>query len=669
MKSSIQPQIWKSVLKYSLFIPNPLVSIFQGFLMFFGLMVLTNQVQAKSKHYLGIKSKFHSAAGLVNLKDSLNKKNGLPLNSERALYYQMKSSLCVLANQNKIIPIRNVENLEIGYMGLGLNFSKAGQNIFLTSLRKYSPIHDFTGSSMDEGNFNSELRESLESLNLLIVGLHQNIGGSSQNLAISNEALNFLASLHHPKIVWAVFKGSSALYSIQNFENIILSNEDNEYSEKLAAETIFGAFSPEGTLDKTLSQKFKKGDGDHFPALDKIHSVLPEELGISSKILEKVDSIALNSIQRKVFPGCVILAMKDGKIFYEKAFGTHTYKDKTPTQVDDVFDLASVTKISSTLLGVMKVYEQGLIHLDSPLAHYLPDTRGTNKKDIILKDLLTHQSGLIPYIPFYVAAMKEKGIFEKDSSGIFTWRVADKMYERNNYFSETMWPRILESPLKNAGHFVYSDLSMYFMRAVLEKVSHEDLKTFVTNAFYKPLGLSTMGFNPRYRIPLNRIIPTEDDTLFRKQILIGDVHDPGAAMQNGVAGHAGLFSNANDLAVLGQMLLNQGQYGGRIYLRPETVKLFNTRPYPETNRRALGFDKPDMDPSKYQSVPAMASYDTFGHTGFTGTCIWVDPRNKLIFVFLSNRVNPDAGNNKITELSIRPKIHTVFYEALAQARE
>lgn len=396
----------------------------------------------------------------------------------------------------------------------------------------------------------------------------------------------------------------------------------------------------------------------------KIERVKPEAVGASSKILKKVDSIAKNSIKRKVFSGCVVLAMKDGKIFYEKAFGTHSYKDKTPTKITDVFDLASVTKVTSTLLGVMKAYEQGLIQLDSPLSYYLPETRNTNKKDIIIKDLLTHQAGLVPFIPFYLEALKEKGVFSKDSGGIFTWRVADGMFERNNYFSETIWPRILESPIKTPGKYVYSDLSMYFMRAVLEKVCHKDLKSLVTDEFYNPLGLTTTGFNPRSHIPLERLIPTENDTLFRKQELKGDVHDPGAAMQNGVAGHAGLFSDAEDLAVLCQMLLNNGEYEGKIYFKPETVQFFNTRPYPKTNRRALGWDKPDLDPSKYTSVPPLASYETFGHTGFTGTCIWVDPRNKLVFIFLSNRVNPDANNNKITELSIRPKIHTVFYEAL-----
>ncbi len=399
-----------------------------------------------------------------------------------------------------------------------------------------------------------------------------------------------------------------------------------------------------------------------------ITHVQPKDLGISSGILLKVDSIALDGIQKHAFPGCVILAAKDGKIFYEKAFGTHTYQDPSPTLVDDVFDLASVTKILSILLGTMKAYDQGLIHLDSPLSVYLPDLINTNKKNIILKELLAHQAGLVPFIPFYIKALKSPGVFNTDSSEVYSWRVANHLYQRNDYFASSIWPEILTSPIKTPGKMVYSDLSMYFIRAVIEKVLHEDLKTYVTNAFYKPLGLKSTGFNPRETIPLRRLIPTENDTLFRKQLLIGDVHDPGAAMQNGVGAHAGLFSSAEDLAVLGQLFLNNGEYGGRIYIKEETLNLFNTRPYPKTNRRGLGFDKPDFVYDKYPSVAKAASLQTFGHTGFTGTCIWMDPENHLLYIFLSNRICPDANNNLITKLSIRPKIHAVFYEALSSKK-
>jgi len=562
-----------------------------------------------------------------------------------------ENSIRVLRNSDGLLPLRNPQEKKIALIQVQSLGEEALNRTIFNTLSHYAQLDSFQIGKVESPELVESLKERIKTYNQQLVEIH--------GKTINSLTLGLLDKINNPNLILIIHAPKQTLSLFRNFSHIIWSDEVNEFTEQKSAEIIMGAGVPKG---------IKNTEGNSFAKLGRVSRVIPEEIGLDSRILDRVDSIALEAIKKKAFPGCVILAMKDGKIFYEKSFGTHTYTDNSPTRTNDVFDLASVTKISSTLPAVMKAYEQGLISLESPLSTYLPETRNTNKKDIRLIDLLTHQAGLVPFIPFYVQAIKENGVFSRDSNSLYSWRVADKMFERNNYFSEVMWPKILESPVKAPGKFVYSDLSMYFMRAVFEKVSHEDLKTYVTQVFYKPLGLTTMGFNPREKIPLNRLIPTEEDTLFRKQLLIGDVHDQGAAMQNGIAGHAGLFSDAQDLAVLGQLYLNEGTYGGRMYFRPETFRLFNKRPFPKTNRRALGFDKPDLNPEKYTSVPAMASSDTFGHTGFTGTCIWVDPKEKLVYVFLSNRVCPDAGNNKITEWSIRPKINTVFYEALKLAR-
>ncbi len=590
------------------------------------------------------------------------------MNSSKAVLLKeklVKASLTLLGNRNQILPLRNFEKEKMAVISLG----EIKNNTFQRTLNKFAKFDQYDAWIDADSKVYQNLEDSLKSYHTVVVGLHNLEKSNLDNYGIRQSTLEFIQHLHNPNIILVVFGNPYLLSNFQNIPNVLLAYEDHEIEERLSAEVLFGAISPSGKLSVKISNQFQRGDGITYPESGRLQYSIPEELGIHSQDLLKVDSIALEGIKKHAYPGCVVLAAKDGKVFYEKAFGTHTYQDKSPTLTSDVFDLASVTKITATLLGVMKVYEQGLISMDDPIIKYLPELENTNKKDIILKDLLTHQAGLVPFIPFYLDAMKDPTAFKSDSSEIYSYRVADHLFERNNYYRNTIWPKVLASPLKTPGKYVYSDLSMYLMRAVVEKVSLQDLKTLVANTFYLPLGLSTMGYNPRDHIPIQRIMPTENDLVFRKQLLIGDVHDPGAALQNGVGGHAGLFSNASDLAILGQMLLNQGQYAGRIYLRPETLKLFNTRPYPKTNRRGLGFDKPELDPEKYPALPKMVSSETFGHTGFTGTCIWIDPQNKLIYIFLSNRICPDVNNTALSSLSIRPKIQAAFYEALNKAQK
>jgi beta-N-acetylhexosaminidase len=393
-------------------------------------------------------------------------------------------------------------------------------------------------------------------------------------------------------------------------------------------------------------------------------------VGLDVVELNKIDSISIDAIAKGAAPGCVVMVVKDGKIAYHKSFGHTSHRSDEPVTMETIYDMASVTKICATTIAIMKLYEQGKIDLKSSLGTYLPWVRGTNKENLTLENILLHQAGLVAFIPFYKETINADGIpftkyYSTSKNDSFNIRVAQNLYMRNDW-RDTLYQRILQSPLERGGKYVYSDNDFIFLGKIVEAVSGKTLDTFVESEFYKPLGLTATGFNPRDRFPLNRVAPTEKEKYFRLQEIRGDVHDPGAAMFGGVAGHAGLFSDAYGIAVIMQMLLDGGVFNGKRYLQPETIDYFNAY-HSGISRRGLGFDKPEKDNDKRdEPYPCKtASPFTFGHTGFTGTCAWADPASKLVYVFLSNRVNPEGGDNKkLSSMNVRPKIHETIYRAM-----
>jgi CubicO group peptidase (beta-lactamase class C family) len=394
-------------------------------------------------------------------------------------------------------------------------------------------------------------------------------------------------------------------------------------------------------------------------SITRLKYTVPEELGINSSALKAIDDIAAEAIAEKAAPGAVVMVVLDGKVIYNKAFGTRTYTDKTPTKINDIYDLASVTKTSATTMAVMRLFEQEKLKLDTALGAYIPRARNTNKKDISVREVMLHQAGFVPFIPFYKNMLETD--YSRDSTAAYPTKAADNFYMRKSYFAEVMWPQMLNSNLDNRGKYIYSDLSMYFMKEMVERQSGKPIENYVLDQFYKPLGMTRAGFNPRLRFSKDEIIPTEDDQVFRKTLLEGYVHDQGAAMVGGVSGHAGLFSSSNDLAILYQMLLNKGTYGGDEFFKPSTVEMFTAK-QSDVSRRGLGFDR--WDPQSTKGYPSkLASSQTYGHTGYTGTCVWVDPKYNLVYIFLSNRVNPGVSS-KLLDLNIRSRIQDVIYEAL-----
>jgi CubicO group peptidase (beta-lactamase class C family) len=354
-----------------------------------------------------------------------------------------------------------------------------------------------------------------------------------------------------------------------------------------------------------------------------------------------------------------------------ESFGYHTYTSEIPVKNSDVYDLASITKIAASTITIMHLVDENKLDIDQQLQTYLPYLEGTNKGTINIREMMAHQSKLTPWIPFYKCTLKDKkpdtAIYSSAISEDFPVRVAEKMYIRKDY-KYIIYDSIIASPLLKTNGYKYSDLGFYFIPEILKNLENKPFDEYVSETFFKPLGLSTMGFQPRKRIPLDRITPTEKDTIFRKQLVHGDVHDQGAAMLGGISGHAGLFSDANDLGIIAQMLLQDGTYGGVKYLQPATIKEFTEWQFPlNDNRRGIGFDKPLPEYSAEGPCCKSASPLSYGHMGFTGTYAWIDPETQLIFVFLSNRVYPDAANNKLASMNLRPKIHQVFYDAIKKS--
>jgi len=386
--------------------------------------------------------------------------------------------------------------------------------------------------------------------------------------------------------------------------------------------------------------------------------------------LQVIDSIALDGIAKKAFPGCVVLAAYNGEILYNKAFGNYKYESSPAMTTESIFDLASVTKVSATTVSVMKLYEQGKLDLNKTIGDYLPWTKGSNKAGLLIKDILLHQAGLVPFIAFYtetidkVTGEPNPAIYADRSKPGFTVRVAENIYMRDDW-TDTMFSRILKSPLGPKNKYVYSDNDFIFLGKIVEQLSGMTLDKYAATTFYQPMGMATTGFKPLNRFPVDKIVPTETEKHFRRQTMQGDVHDEGASMFGGVAGHAGLFSNAYDLSMLYQMLLNGGEFNGERYLKPETIKLF-TAYNSSISRRGFGFDKPEKDNiiTKEPYPSALASPETFGHTGFTGTCVWVDPKYGIVYVFLSNRVYPTRDNGKLSNMRIRAKIQDAIYKAI-----
>ena len=503
----------------------------------------------------------------------------------------------------------------------------------------------------------------------VIIGIHNYKRVPANNFGISPFAIDLVKQLQEQTNSSTFVFGNP--YAIKNFcgaKNLVACYEDDAITQNAAADLLQGKIYAKGKLPVTVCEAYPYGTGV-MTAIPSLPAVSPATVGLDSMQLNKIDSVANLAISKGATPGCVVLVVKDGKIAYNKAFGHYSYDSLVTTNTSSVYDMASVTKICATTISIMKLYEQGKINLKKNLGYYLPRVKGTSKGKLLIENILLHQAGLKAFIPFYKETIDSEGkplpdFYSTHSSDSFSIRVADNLFIRKDW-QDTLYKRILMSPVAAGKKYVYSDNDFIYLGKVVEAISGMPLNEFVKKEFYAPLGLTTAGFKPRAYLPLNQIAPTENENIFRKQLMQGDVHDPGAAMFGGVAGHAGLFSNAYDIAVIMQMLLNGGKMNGKQYLKKTTIDLF-TAYHSKKSRRGYGFDKPEKDnktrPDPYPCIAA--SPLSFGHTGFTGTCTWADPAKKLVYVFLSNRVNPSSDNTLLLKMNIRSTIQDIIYQSI-----
>jgi beta-N-acetylhexosaminidase len=555
----------------------------------------------------------------------------------------------------------------IAYIGMGLT----GENAFSRRMREdYAADVYLFDYNLDSAKAAAALELLSRRYDALVIGLHNYARFPARNFLISDPAAWLLRILQQKeRSVTFVFGNPYAIRNSCDARVMVACYEDDSTTQEVAADLLNGKFTARGHLPVSVCQAYKAGTGIVGP-YRALPLADPSELGMDAMQLQKIDAICEEAIAKQAAPGCVVLVARNGRIAYEKAFGYMTYDKKEPVYTETLYDMASCTKICATTMAVMKLYDEGRIDLQKTLGDYLPWVRGSDKDSLRLWDILLHQAGLVPDVVFYkevVDSTKDQnpmpGIFAQQPDSLHGVRVAENLYLRNDW-RDTMELRIVQSRL-GPKKYSYSDNDFIFLGLIVQAITGTPLDQYVRETYYNPLGMGSTGFKPRERFPLGRIAPTAREPIFRHQLLQGDVHDPGAAMFGGVAGHAGLFSDVYDLAVLEQMLLDGGIFNGQTYLKKSTIDYF-TAYHSDISRRALGFDKPEKDNAKLkQPYPCLsASPETFGHTGFTGTCVWVDPKYNLIFIFLSNRVNPEENNPRLSGLSIRGRIQETIYQAM-----
>lgn len=621
---------------------------------------LITQAEIDQKVEKILKAKFR--VGLNNFQPiSLqNIDNDLNTPTTQLLIRQLTENALTLArNDQQLIPFNNLENKHFAALAIGATTITPMQ----AQLIKYAPFKLHTLKYSDSEQQFQQKFQQLKSYNTVVISIQNMSKLGSQNWGLDAKTLSLIRKLNtETKVVLVVFGNPYSLKNFDDLPTLLEAYEDTPNTQNLAAQLLFGAISAKGKLPVTASPQYPVGLGLTTYGGIRLKYTMPEEVGTNLAKLQSIDNIVNNAIAAKAFPGAQVLLAKNGKVFFEKSYGYHTYQNNIPVTNTDLYDLASVTKIAGTMLGLMQLYDNGQLDINTKLGNYLPNLQGTNKSNMIVKDMLLHEAGLKDWIAFYEATIPLRTtLFKTQPDATFSIPVAKGMFMQQSYLN-TVWNTINNSELNTKGKYDYSDLGYYYFKQVIENYAQKPFDSYLEDNFYCHLGLNTMCFKPYERFNLRSIPPTENDTKWRNQVVDGFVHDPGSAMLGGVCGHAGLFSDANDLAVIMQMLLNKGSYGGKQFINPSTIELF-TRQQHAGNRRGLGFDKPETNKVLINPCSDYASNKTFGHTGFTGTAAWADPENDLIVIFLSNRVYPDKGNFKITKLGVRTKVQDAAYLA------
>lgn len=596
--------------------------------------------------------------------DTANAIGDLNLEKDEYLVEQLSiASITCLKNDN--IPVADLEQ-KTAIIQVG----DTSQSEFSKMMLNYAPSevfklpHNATKAQLDD------ISSQIVAYDLVVWSISGLNVYPGNQFGASKEVLNWIDnSLDARSIV--VLHGNPYLFrhlpNINLAGGVLVTYQELEVAKKVAAQVIYGALSAKGRLPVTCGKHFTVGQGVTTKNLGRISYQSALSVGVNTDYFTKVDEKVAEAIKEKATPGCQVLALKDGVVFFQKSYGYHTYDSIQKVNNSDLYDIASITKIAGALPGIMKLYEDGLLDIDGTFGDYMPYFNRKSFKEVTIREALAHQAGLYPWIPFWKEARRKNGkykwfTFKEDSSRRFPHKIADNLYAHRK-FNKKVYKSIRNRPLDEKT-YKYSGLSFYLYPELIRCLSKEPYWSYIDQNFYRPLGASRLTYFPLDQYSLNQVIPTEYDSLFRKQLIHGTVHDEGAALMQGMSSNAGLFSNANDLAKLMQMYLLNGTYGGKHYLDSATIAGFTSCQFCEDdNRRGLGFDRPLPDPHQNGNTAVSVSQKSFGHSGFTGTFAWVDPEYNFVYIFLSNRVYPTRENKKLFQLNTRTDIQQLFYES------
>ena len=576
----------------------------------------------------------------------------------------MENAITLVQNKNNNLPLKNLELHKIAYVNMG----DADATPFVNSLKKYTKVEVVNATNLDA------LIASLSNYNTVIVGFHKSNVNPWKSYEFTDKELVWLYEIARTNnVILTLFAKPYALNdfnTFENFESILMAYQNSPIAQQKAAQIIFGALPAKGSLPVSCGIDFKVGEGLQTNSLNRLTYGLPVSVGMDARRLKKIDSIAKFAISEQMTPGIQLLVARKGKVIYEKSFGYHTYKKSSEVKFNTLYDVASLTKILATLPLLMELVDSGVIGLDSTLGELLPSYKDTNKDAITIQEMLSHFAQLKPWIPFYISTLDSvtqkpnPKFYKTKSSKKFPIKINERLYLRKD-FRDSIQNKIIASELLQEKKYRYSDLPYYIIKLIIEKHYDLPLDALVQQHFYKSLGANFTTYKPLEKFNKFQIIPTEIDDYFRYDTVHGYVHDMGAAMQDGVGGHAGLFSNANDVAKLMQMYLQEGVYGGKRYFSPNTFNTFNTCHYcDEENRRGIGFDKPQLE--EEGPTCGCLSMTSFGHSGFTGTYAWADPEEEIVYVFLANRTYQESDTNRLSKGNIRTDIQRLIYESIIE---
>jgi CubicO group peptidase (beta-lactamase class C family) len=596
-----------------------------------------------------------------------NLRNEINTGKALALKYKIFANATVLLRDLPgLIGMENTEQLRIATLSIG----DSSRTVFQTYCNYYAPMVHFNTPKKISPKQSDFLADTLKSYDVILLSFHGTRSKAVDSFGMDWTQRALVSRLNMTTNLMTTYFGNPyALKHLDTLPVLLLAHTEDPLAQQVAAQNIFGALDIKGKLPVTISESLSYLHGvDREFFRKRLAYAPPESVGMNSDTLRLMDDLARDIIANGAAPGCQMLVVKDNRVVWNKAYGNYTYEPNAPAvSTETIYDLASITKVAATTLSLMQLKEKGQIALDENMSKYIPELQKTDKNKLKVREILAHHAGLEAWIPFYqqtltAQKMPDSILYQRaDSTGAFL-PVAKDFYLRSDY-SDTIWNKIFTSKLNPEKGYKYSDLGFYLGARAVQNISNQSVDEYAKENFYIPMGMTTMRYNPWKSDLESRCAPTEEDGYFRRQRLQGYVHDMGAAMLGGVSGHAGLFSNANDLAKIFQMLLNGGVYGNREYLDKKTVQEFTTR-FAGSTRRGIGFDMKETNASQTQNMSPLAGPNTFGHMGFTGNSVWADPDSKLIVIFLSNRTYPTMENNKLINGDYRPKMQSIAYRAM-----